>query len=635
MRISYVCIENFRNFKECEVKLGQNIVLIGENKAGKSNFITALRLVLDPLQNRQLVSDDFWGGAGYPFDGRSIKVTVRITDFGGENPDLVPLTWLSSCLIEQDPPVAQLTYLYYPDVNVNEIDQQPFPKQYTEDDYKWKIYPKDDIEGKISLSGMWQDMPLNFINALRDIASDSNVWSRSPLNELIKLSDDISSEKIQPYADKIATTSQGMVDDLLQTLGEEINSELIDMVGKLYNVDPRLGLDITSPDAILKALRVFVDGDQSRSISRTSLGLQNAIYLSLLSLQLDKKLERRQGKNKHYLPIVTLEEPEAHLHPHLQRLVFKSFLEKAKARNLPVVISSHSPYLVSSADIADLVLLKDDKKTGGTASSAFEFLKTLEDRDRKDLSRFLDITKAEMVFAKAVLFVEGDVEILLVKTFMDVLGIDLDEYGISVCNVYGVNFYHVAMLAVKLGIPFAVLTDGDKFNPVNGLQRGINLTEVLKNGNEIKNTLQEQYDNKTVDNDVVRKELAKLGIFVNDWTLEPTLIEAGLAEELKLTFQELGDELGQNVRAGSNHITTYLADPTDENMKSILTAISDTRWGKGRFAHRLCIHILTKAEAIEEDERQQIVPAYIVDAINHLIKQVVLQDIDEVEEDKE
>jgi putative ATP-dependent endonuclease of OLD family len=48
VRISRVCIENFRNFKLLDVELGQNIVLVGENKSGKSNFIEALRLVLDP-----------------------------------------------------------------------------------------------------------------------------------------------------------------------------------------------------------------------------------------------------------------------------------------------------------------------------------------------------------------------------------------------------------------------------------------------------------------------------------------------------------------------------------------------------------------------------------------------------------
>ena len=291
MRISYVCIENFRNFKRCEVVLGQNIVLVGENKAGKSNFITALRLVLDPLQNRQLVADDFWDGDGQPFDGRSIKVTVKITDFGGDTPDLVPLTWLSSCLIEQDPPVAQLTYLYFPDVkeetvSVDENEIRLPQRQFAVDDYKWKIYPKDDSDQKLSLSGMWQDMPLDFINALRDMASDSGVWARSPLKELIKLSDDISSEKIQPYVDDIADASKRMVENLFNNLRGEINTRLISMVGKLYNVDPQLGLDITNSDAILKALRVLVDGDRNRSLTRTSLGLQNAIYLSLLSLQL-------------------------------------------------------------------------------------------------------------------------------------------------------------------------------------------------------------------------------------------------------------------------------------------------------------------------------------------------------------
>lgn len=604
--------------------------MVGENKAGKSNFITALRLVLDPLQNRQLVADDFWSRDGQPFDGRSIRVTVRITDFGGENPDLVPLTWLSSCLIEKDPPVAQLTYLFYPDTGQEE--QQPMQGQYTASDYKWMIYSKDDNSQKISLSGMWQDMPLSFINALRDVASDINAWSRSPLNELIQISDDTNSERIQPYADEIADASKRMVNNLFRNLRGEINSRLIAMVGKLYNVDPRLGLDITNPEAILKALRVFVDGDQNRSITRTSLGLQNAIYLALLSLQLDKKLQRRQGRNQHYLPIIALEEPEAHLHPHLQRLVFKDFLKTAKARNLPVIMSSHSPYLVSVADMDDLVLLKDHGKDGVLAFSAFEFLRTLGPRERKDLSRFLDITKSEMVFAKAVLFVEGDVEVLLLKTFTDVLGIDLDEYGISVCNMYGVNFYHIAMLAVKLSIPFAILTDGDKFNPVNGLQRGIKLTEVFEN-EEIISNLQSQYNDN--NHEGVRRELAGLGIFVNDWTLEPTLIEVGLAEELKCTFQELGDELGQNVRGGSNRVDTYLANPTDANMQSVLASISDTRWGKGRFAHRLCNHILTKAEKIEEAERQRIVPVQIFNAVSYLIRQVTPQENNETEEGAE
>ncbi|MGC9397184.1 MAG: AAA family ATPase, partial [Anaerolineae bacterium] len=88
MRISYVRIENFRNFKLFETEIGQNAILVGENKAGKSNFIEALRLVLDPTlseADRQLTAKDFWDGDDEePFNGREIKVTVQFTDFAEE-----------------------------------------------------------------------------------------------------------------------------------------------------------------------------------------------------------------------------------------------------------------------------------------------------------------------------------------------------------------------------------------------------------------------------------------------------------------------------------------------------------------------------------------------------------------------
>lgn len=46
MKISYVKIENYRNFKEFETDLYKLTVIIGENDSGKSNFIRALSLPL-------------------------------------------------------------------------------------------------------------------------------------------------------------------------------------------------------------------------------------------------------------------------------------------------------------------------------------------------------------------------------------------------------------------------------------------------------------------------------------------------------------------------------------------------------------------------------------------------------------
>lgn len=48
MRISRIGITNFTNFQALDIWTGDNIVVVGENKVGKSNFIRALQLVLDP-----------------------------------------------------------------------------------------------------------------------------------------------------------------------------------------------------------------------------------------------------------------------------------------------------------------------------------------------------------------------------------------------------------------------------------------------------------------------------------------------------------------------------------------------------------------------------------------------------------
>jgi putative ATP-dependent endonuclease of the OLD family len=157
VRISRVCIENFRNFKLLDVELGQNIVLVGENKAGKSNFIEALRLVLDPSlsdSDRQLTEHDFWDGdEELPFNGRQIKIEVQFTDFATEgSPEYLPLSWLNDCFITVDTErIAQLTYIYYEDTKPND-------RQSGQDDYDFKVYPGNDPNKRFDIKGMRKDI---------------------------------------------------------------------------------------------------------------------------------------------------------------------------------------------------------------------------------------------------------------------------------------------------------------------------------------------------------------------------------------------------------------------------------------------------------------------------------------------
>jgi predicted ATP-dependent endonuclease of OLD family len=47
MRLSKLSIRNFRNFRSVEIPLSGNVVLLGENRVGKSNLLYAIRLILE------------------------------------------------------------------------------------------------------------------------------------------------------------------------------------------------------------------------------------------------------------------------------------------------------------------------------------------------------------------------------------------------------------------------------------------------------------------------------------------------------------------------------------------------------------------------------------------------------------
>jgi putative ATP-dependent endonuclease of OLD family len=617
MRICYVRIEGFRNFKFLELQTGSNLVLVGENKAGKSNFIHALRLILDPSLSeldRQLEAQDFWDG-GEPFQGREIKIVVQFTDFADDpNPDYLPIALLSGpCLVQTEPQkVAQLTYLY------SNTKRQDEPEKSDINDYESKVFGGNDPDKRINIGYIRRNLPIQLIEALRDIATDNRVWRRSPLKQLVELSD-LDLNQLEPYADRVKKVSDEVLKLIpLNSLDAEIKRRLNEMIGELYTVDPELGLNAITANALQEDLRLYADGNKHRTLDRTSLGLQNSLYLTLLSLLIEKQEIKRSQKEERFLPIIALEEPEAHLHPHLQRLVFNDFLERARQRKQPVIITTHSPHLVSAAKIEDLVLLMEKAEIGCVAKSAYSFMQSLDERSQKDLARFMDITKSEMLFSKGVIFVEGDVEALLVGEFAKKLGKPLDKFGISICNVYGVHFRHVVMLAFNFGIPFVILTDGDIYQKVTGLMRGINL---IKEISLIKyEGLKRMFDANDFDN--VKNALKEIGIFVNDWTFETTLIASGLQEELKEVFRELGEELGVEVEAGAKHIDEYMVNKTPENMKKILNSIGDARWGKGRFAHRLVKHIQNKTEALPKKDIPTIVPTYIREGIEYLLNKV-------------
>ena len=449
MHICHIRVTNLRNFRSLDADLGPKLVVVGENNVGKSNLLFALRLILDPTlpdSARHLREDDFWDGLEDPIKAQEVvEVYIELTDFR-KNQDLFSI--LQQYLVKGGPQeTARISYQFRP--------KTPLPKDrpLTSGDYEFVIFGGKNEANRVGYrERRW--LALEVLPALRDAEGDLSSWRRSPLRPLVDRLV-VADDTLQAVAAALdSATGQLLSEQVVQALETGIQQRLKKMIGGVIEIDPSLGFASSQPTRLLRGLRLYGDGQFKRPVGDLSLGLSNVLYLLLLAIELEEK----QNSSERAATILGIEEPEAHLHPHLQRLLFRDFLR----RDAPVILTTHSPHVASVAPLSSILLLRDGGEPNGSEGRT---VKTagLDAQEIADLERYLDATRAELLFAKGIIFVEGPTELFLIPAYAEALGYPLDEHGITVCSVHGADFVPYAKLAGPngLSIPFAVVTDGD------------------------------------------------------------------------------------------------------------------------------------------------------------------------------
>ncbi len=484
MHISKLQLVNYRNFASASLKFEKGVnTIIGENGSGKTNVFRAIRLLLDDTLIRmayRLDERDFHRGLD-DWRGHWIIISLEFADVSQD--ETIQSLFLHGTGNIGDALVEHATYnlIFRPKAPIRQklaeleigdaagltalrgstalADYETIftgkssadftdPAVYRSlvGDFDAVIFPSEltppeiggTVPGTFSIS---REIGFTFIQALRDVVAEFQNNRTNPLLTLLKgKSGEIDPAAFTPISDLVTNLNTAIEElDDVRAIRADIRETITDAAGETYS--PK-SLSIRSDlsdeaDRLFQSLKLFVgeaDANYEGGIHELSLGGANLIYLTL------KLLEFKYQKVKQtFANFLVVEEPEAHIHTHIQKTLF----DRLNYADTQIIYSTHSTHISEVSNVENINILGRN----GAVCEVYQPAAALLPEQVGNIQRYLDAVRSNLLFAKSVLLVEGDAEEILVPILIkQVFGLSLDELGISLINIRSTGFENVAIL---------------------------------------------------------------------------------------------------------------------------------------------------------------------------------------------
>jgi putative ATP-dependent endonuclease of the OLD family len=428
IRIDRVLIRNFRSIGHPGVEFipGNLCALIGENNAGKSNIVAAIRKLLGPTwpQIQSFTEDDF-----HRRDRRNEPyIELDLTD--GRTTDVMT------------------------------FGQAPGDDQY-------RLL----LNGRYVTREQRERYPFLTVGVDRGIKDNMGYDRWTPLGRMlqgINREFQRDARRRGAFEERMAEVKGILSESEDFARLEELVREQTALLLRRNPAEFRVDFNLYDPWNFYRTFQMIASDDNLEfQASSAGMGLQSALTVPVL---------RAYAEIRHTDAILAIEEPEIYLHPQAQRNFYGVLRELAEA-DTQVFYTTHSPNFLETSHFDEIALVRRDGSLGqrqtsvtqvtaaafaGDFNARHEETLASEDSVRRHTAKHCSIRHHEGFFATKVILVEGETEEEALPIFARALDVDLDAHGISVLGCRGKTAMpEIYRLFNEFGIPTYAVFDGD------------------------------------------------------------------------------------------------------------------------------------------------------------------------------